>query len=284
MTVTAVVAVLLMALVYAVLVLTVPGQLWEDAVLVGRHQDETLAAAHEASRTLDHITATSLGLAVLLLAAVGLLRRRYALTAVAVGCVAVSLLLAEVLKRFVLPRPDLTEAPRHLLGNSFPSGHTSIAMSVMFGLVLVVPYRMRGLAAGLCFPWAAFVGAYTVAAGWHRPSDTFGADLLVLAVACALTAALARAGLVRPGPARRFPLRFVFVVVPLALVAVVGLLTGAVLLEAMPALPSPGPRGPALAYRAGHALAAGASALTALCFLALLRRVDLDRPSSRADT
>ncbi|MDT9692803.1 phosphatase PAP2 family protein [Streptomyces sp. P9(2023)] len=269
-------SVLLMAVVYAGLVLTATGQRWENAVLTGRLTDETLAAAHEANRTLQHITVYSLAVALLVLTAIGMIRRRYALTVAALGTVAVSLFLAEVLKRYLLVRPDLVEAPPHLTQNSFPSGHTTIAMSVMFGLVLVVPYRARGLAVGLCALWATAVGAYTVAAGWHRPSDAIGADLLVLAVACGFLALLARRGKVAPARPRRFPLRTLFVLVPLSLVALGGLGLGSLLLvDSMFVLDPTDPSAPRVAYQAGHALAAGAGAAAALLLLALLRRVDL---------
>ncbi|MEU7034699.1 phosphatase PAP2 family protein [Streptomyces sp. NPDC046237] len=270
-------SVLLMAVVYAGLVLTATGQRWENAVLAGRFTDETLAAAHEANSTLQHITVYSLAVALLVLTGIGMLRRRYTLTVTALGLVAVSLFLAEVLRRLLLARPDLVEAPAHLMHNSFPSGHTAIAMSVMFGLVLVVPYRARGIAVGVCVLWATAVGAYTVAAGWHRPSDAIGADLLVLALACGLLAVLARRGKVAPARTRRFPLWTLFVVAPLSLVAVGGLGTGIVLLvDSMYVLDPTDPSVPRLAYRAGHALVAGTGAAVTLVLLALLRRVDLD--------
>ncbi|MFF9011743.1 phosphatase PAP2 family protein [Streptomyces sp. NPDC014870] len=270
-------SVLLMAIVYAGLVLTATGQRWENAVLTGRLTDETLAAAHEANHTLQHITLSSLAAALLLLAAIGTIRRRYALTAAAVGTVAVSLLLTEVLKRFLLVRPDLVDAPPHLTQNSFPSGHTTIATSVMFGLVLVVPYRLRGLAVGLGALWAIAVGAYTVAAGWHRPSDVIGADLLVLAVGCGLLAIVARRGKVALARTRRHPYRILFVIVPLALAAAGGLGLGTVLLvDSMFLLDPADPALPRVAYQGGHALALGAGAAAALLLLGLLRRVDLD--------
>ncbi|CAM5362849.1 phosphatase PAP2 family protein [Streptomyces canarius] len=277
-------AALLLAGVYGAFVRTATGQRWENAVLAGRREDETLAAARAANGVLDHITLSSLGAAVAVLLLIGLARRRSALTVAAVGTVGVSLLLAEVLKRYVLPRPDLVNAPeRRLLGNSFPSGHTTIAMSVLFGLTLVVPYRWRGVAVGVCALWATFVGAYTVAAGWHRPSDTIGADLLVLAVACALTALLARSGRVRPVADRPRPLRALFVIAPLCGVALAGLGCGTVLLvDSMFRLPPGDPAVPRLAYAGGHVLAAGASAAVTLVLLALLHRVDLDRPREPA--
>ncbi|KUN16143.1 phosphoesterase [Streptomyces corchorusii] len=272
-------AALLLAGVYGAFVRTATGQRWENAVLAGRREDETLAAARAANRLLDHITLSSLGAAVAVLLLIGLARRRFALTVVAVGTVGVSLLLAEMLKRYALPRPDLVNAPERLLGNSFPSGHTTIAMSVLFGLTLVVPYRWRGVAVGVCALWATFIGAYTVAAGWHRPSDTIGADLLVLAVACALTALLARSGRVRPVADHARPLRALFVIAPLCGVALAGLGCGTVLLvDSMFRLPPGDPAVPRLAYAGGHVLAAGASAAVTLVLLALLHRVDLDRP------
>ncbi|MFF0225843.1 phosphatase PAP2 family protein [Streptomyces sp. NPDC004629] len=272
------VASVLVVAVYLAFVGTATGQRWENAVLAGRLQDETLAAAHEADRNLDAVTTSSLGAAVAVLAVMGLVRRRYALTAVAVSTVGVSLLSAEVLKRYVLCRPDLVGAPGSLLRNSFPSGHTTIAMSVMFGLLIVVPLRLRGVAVGLCSLWATFVGAYTVAAGWHRPSDTIGADLLVLAVACGLTAALARTGRVRHVRERRHRLRALLVLAPLSCTALLGLGAGTVLLLYSMFRLAPGdPAVPLWAYRAGHALAAGASAAVTLVLLTLLRDVDLGR-------
>ncbi|WP_225809775.1 phosphatase PAP2 family protein [Streptomyces spinosus] len=274
-------------LVYAGFVRTAAGQRWENAVLAGRARDETPTAVHQADRVLDHITVMSLGSAVGVLVVIGVARRRPALTAVAVGTVAGSLALSEVLKRQVLGRPDLVGAPPHLLHNSFPSGHTTIAMSVLSGLTLIVPYRLRAAVVGVCSLWATGVGAYTVAAGWHRPSDTIGADLLVLTVACGLTAVLARTGRVRPAPGHRHLVGSLLVVVPLVGVAVLGLGTGGLLAvgalsHAVPAWSGPGP-----AYTAGHALAAGfsaASTLALLTLLTLLRHCDLGRPRGSRET
>lgn len=273
-------------LVYAGFVRTAAGQRWENAVLAGRARDETPTAVHRADGVLDHITVMSLGAAVGVLVVIGVVRRCHALTAVAVGTVAGSLALGEVLKRQVLGRPDLVGAPPKLLHNSFPSGHTTIAMSVLFGLALIVPYRLRGPVVGVCSLWAAGVGAYTVAAGWHRPSDTIGADLLVLTVACGLTAVLARTGRVRPAPGHRHPVGSLLVVGPLVCVAVLGLGTGGLLAAGALSHAVPGWSRPGVAYTAGHALAAGASAATALALLALLRHCDLGRshrsPESRS--
>ncbi|MBT2444056.1 phosphatase PAP2 family protein [Streptomyces sp. ISL-36] len=274
-------SILLLAVVYAGLVLTATGQRWENAVPAGWLTDETPAAAYGANPTLQHLTVYSLAGGLLALTVIGILRRRFALTLAALGAVGVSLFLAELLQRHFLVRPDLVGAPPDLTRNSFPSGHTTIAMSVMFGLVLVVPYRMRGLAVGLCALWATAVGAYTMAAGWHRPSDTIGADLLLLAVACGLLALLARRGRLGPAHRRRFPFRTLFVIIPLTLAALGGLGAGLLLLVDSVFVLPPGVRSlPHDPYRSGQALAAGASAAATLLLLGLLRHVDLDaRPA-----
>ncbi|WP_322658605.1 phosphatase PAP2 family protein [Streptomyces justiciae] len=259
-------------LVYAAFVRTAAGQRWENSVWAGRAHDESLAAVHRADRVLDQITVMSLGGAVALLVLIGAVRRRYAETAVAVGVVGGSLALSEVLKRLVLRRPDLVGASPRLLDNSFPSGHTAIAMSVVFGLALVVPYRMRAAAVGVCAVWASYVGAYTVAAGWHRPSDVIGADLVVLTVACGLTSVLARLGGVRAASGRRHRAGALLVTGPLMFVAFTGLGTGGILLVGAASGAVPAWSAPGVAYTAGHALAAGAGAATSLAWLALLRR------------
>ncbi|MEU8519840.1 phosphatase PAP2 family protein [Streptomyces sp. NBC_01216] len=270
-------SVALLAVLYAWLVLTATGQRWENAALAGRLADGPLAAARSAHPGLRRLTLASLAVGVLVVALIGVLRQRYALTLVALGTVTGSLLLTEVLQLYVLGRPDLIEALPHLLGNTFPSGHTTIAVSVLFGLLVVVPHRMRLPAAGIGALWVTAVGAYTLAAGWHRPGDVLGADLLVLAVGCGLAGMLARRGRVAPTPRARHPLRTLLVTGPTALLAIAGLGVGLALLLGTMFGTAPGdPSLPRLAYLAGQGIAAGAGAAVTLSVLALLRHVDLD--------
>ncbi|MFF5500032.1 phosphatase PAP2 family protein [Streptomyces aquilus] len=273
--VAAAVAAAVCLLVYAAFVRTAAGQRWENSVWAGRARDESLAAVHRADGVLDQITVMSLGGAVVLLVLIGVMRRRWAETAVAVGVVGGSLVLSELLKRLVLSRPDLVGASPRLLDNSFPSGHTAIAMSVVFGLALVVPYRLRAAAMGVCAVWASFVGAYTVAAGWHRPSDVIGADLVVLTVACGFTSVLARVARVRAASTSRHRVATagaLLVTGPLMFVALTGMGTGGILLAGAVSGTVPAWSAPGVAYTAGHALAAGSGAATSLVWLALLRR------------
>jgi hypothetical protein len=84
------------------------------------------------------------------------------------------------LLKFLIVRPELgVDMERASAGNSFPSGHTSIAASVAVALVLVLPATVRGLGALLGAGYAAVAGVATMSAGWHRPSDAIASLLIV---------------------------------------------------------------------------------------------------------
>ena len=73
-------------------------------------------------------------------------------------------------------------------------------MGLFFGALIVVSRRWYVVVTLLALPGAAFAGVATVAADWHRVSDTVAADLLALAIGLLGLAAVAQLGLVRPGP------------------------------------------------------------------------------------
>jgi hypothetical protein len=88
--------------------------------------------------------------------------------------------------KYAIQRPDFGVDPeRAAAGNSFPSGHTAVAVSFAVALVLVLPPRLRGVAAVLGAGYAALAGVATLSAGWHRPSDAVAAILVVGAWAAA---------------------------------------------------------------------------------------------------
>ena len=128
----------------------------------------------------------SLLLAIALVAAVAVIRRRPRLALLAAASIGVSLITTEFLKLVLLERPPLV--PSFIYDNSYPSGHTTVGMSVAVAAMLVVPRRLLlPTAAGAGLFGAAF-GVAVVAAGWHRPSDAVGAFLVVLSVAAACAA------------------------------------------------------------------------------------------------
>ncbi|MBB4682847.1 phosphatase PAP2 family protein [Amycolatopsis jiangsuensis] len=171
------------ALAYVLFVRTASGQQAEDGVV---HSAQSAGRSTvdwaQPLRQVDLVVVLGgTGLVVLLLA---LVRRRFALGVTALVLLLAPLAAAQLLKLYVLVRPDVTDgsgAPGH---NSFPSGHVSAAAAVLFALAVVLPARLRTwvLAAGV--PCVAWVAAATVALGWHRLSDTVGGALLVAAVVC----------------------------------------------------------------------------------------------------
>lgn len=110
---------------------------------------------------------------------IALVRRRVVLAMVAIMLIAGATITTQLLKRDIT-RPDLgVDEARAAAGNSFPSGHTTIAAAVAVALVLVLPPRVRGVGGLLGAGYAAIVGIATLSAGWHRPSDAIAAFLVV---------------------------------------------------------------------------------------------------------
>lgn len=221
------VAAALLLLVYVVAVLTPGGQRWENAALTGSGR----ASPDEKAQALDALAAIqiwSLAAALIAIAVIGLIRRQLLTSVIALAVVLAGAGGTEVLKRWILPRPDLVSAPADLVENSFPSGHTAIAMTTMVAVFLVVPYRWRGWAMFLVMTWATSIGQYTVTAHWHRLSDTVGADLIALILGSVAAYWLHRRGLVRVSEQRRYGGRVVYVVVA-TILGVVSLALGALL-------------------------------------------------------
>lgn len=200
----------MVALSYVGFVLIGDGQAMENAALRGADQVDT-SRADEASKALNTITVASLLAACGIVGAVGLLRRSVAIALAAVGTIVMGQVLTQSLKRVILPRPGLVDVSPAFAGNSFPSGHTAIALSVLAATFIVTSHRWRGVVVFLLLSWAASIGAYTLTAKWHRLSDTLGAAGVTLVVAAVATLWLHSRGLVFhvEGPPRR--LRVVFV-------------------------------------------------------------------------
>jgi membrane-associated phospholipid phosphatase len=123
---------------------------------------------------------------------VALLRRRWFMAAV------VPAILLSANATTQLLKPALTD-PRVLdlhgveavYPGSWPSGHSTAAMSLALGLVLVAGPRLRPLAALLGAGYAIAVGYSLVALGFHLPSDVFGGYLVAATFTLLGVAALA---------------------------------------------------------------------------------------------
>lgn len=176
----ALVCLALVAVLYVLAVHTSWGQRIDDAAVDGRTLRPSVLSATD--RVLNTISVASLALGGIAIMLVALVRDRPHL-ALAAGVVIVGAnVTTQILKTGILDRPDLVGPPDPLgVMNSFPSGHSTVAMALAVGFVLVVPTAARTIAAIGGLVYATLVGAGTVTAGWHRPSDVIAAYLIVMA-------------------------------------------------------------------------------------------------------
>ena len=258
------------ALVYVLAVLTRTGQTIENAALRGADQDN-VSETDAAWQALGQITVYSLAAAVVAVALVGVLRKRWDLTVAAVGVIVAGQLVVQVLKRWLLPRPELVEVSGDYAHNSLPSGHTTIAMTVLFAAIIVVPWKWRGVMLFFVLPWATAIGQYTLTAKWHRLSDTVAADAIALSLAALASWWLQRKGSIRPhtGPRR---IGRVVLVVFWSLVAVVTLALGLVL-WVYPLAREGLNADPWVIYLGAGTFASAGSLIAALTFLACWRKI-----------
>ncbi|WP_051799086.1 phosphatase PAP2 family protein [Catenuloplanes japonicus] len=127
---------------------------------------------------LNAMSVVSLALVTALVFFIAVFRRRFLLAVVATLVIAGANLSTQLLKLRGL-RPDYGIDPDRVdVGNTLPSGHTTIAASVAIALILVLPRAISGPGALALTGWAAFAGVATLAAGWHRPSDAVAAFLV----------------------------------------------------------------------------------------------------------
>jgi membrane-associated phospholipid phosphatase len=188
--------------VYFLAVRTHSGQAFENAALAGARQHRAGTWYEDADRWLNRITAESFALSLAVIAAVGAIRRRWMLALCGVVTAGGALLFARFLKNGLPTRPNLDLAGGAFdAHNTFPSGHATAAMGLFFAMLIVVSRRWYLPVTILGLPGAVGSGVATVAANWHRLSDTVGADFVALAAGAAGLALVAQLGLV--GPALR---------------------------------------------------------------------------------
>lgn len=166
---------------YVLSVRTTTGQSAEDAILAASRftYDPPI---------LNLVTVPNLLIACAVVAVLGLVRRRVWAAVAGVAIIGVSTVLAQILKHGLLDRPALAS----IGDNTFPSGHMTAFAAVTFALLLVVPARIRTVVALVGALGLSVVGTLLLRFGWHRPSDVFGAILLVTCVS-----ALVQLGVVR---------------------------------------------------------------------------------------
>ena len=187
----AAIAGVLVVFVYLLAVHTAWGQRLDATAVRGRRvlSQNDIDVAARVHRTIDIASLVFLGAAIMLVA---LARRRPRLAIGSGVIVAGSLATTEVLKH-VLGRPQLGVFDAVKQTQSYPSGHTTIAMALAVGAMFVAPRRVRASVATAGVVFAAAVGCSLIATASHRPSDPIGAALVVTAWGSVVAAFLLRA-------------------------------------------------------------------------------------------
>ncbi|MGC4747581.1 phosphatase PAP2 family protein [Micromonospora sp. DT201] len=196
---------------------------WVDTVALTGNRIGQDTIDGPVNRILNAMSVVSLLAATAMIGFIALIRGRIALAITATLLIAGANISTQLLKHG-LNRPDYGLDPERLaVGNSLPSGHTTVAASVAVALVLVLPAKVRAVGAFLAASYAAVAGVATLSAGWHRPSDAVAA-YLVVGVWAALAGMLLlitqrEQAEVAPGDAHRIAALVLGVVGVLALVA-----------------------------------------------------------------
>ncbi|AYD91015.1 phosphatase PAP2 family protein [Actinomyces lilanjuaniae] len=163
-------------------------------LFVGTYTGQRLeAAALEGSEIGSHyvsdqaralLSTVSMPAAVVLVAVillVGWLRGSHRRALWAVVAVVGANLSTQVIKQWVLWRPDYDITARWDNANTLPSGHTTMAASAAVALVLLAGTRWRTAAAWVGAGATAAMGYSTLVCQWHRPSDVLSAVLVAVA-------------------------------------------------------------------------------------------------------
>jgi len=154
-------------------------------------------------KMLDSVPDIAVAFGVVLTVVIALVRRNWRTLIVALAAAGAATVSAQLLKYGILARPDL--AVEGYAGNSFPSGHTTVAAASALVVFLVASPRMRPMVAGWGTAFAVLAGVATLANQWHRPSDVIAALLWVALWGCIAGAVLVwpRVGVVPRADAAR---------------------------------------------------------------------------------
>jgi membrane-associated phospholipid phosphatase len=150
-----------------------------DTIALGGNWIGSNRVSGVVATALSAMSVVSVLVAAGVVAFIALARRRAAVGLAALLVIAGATITSQLIKDHLV-RPDLGVDPeRASAGNSLPSGHATVAASVAVALVLVLPPKARGPAAVVGAGYAALIGVATMSAGWHRPSDSIAAFLIV---------------------------------------------------------------------------------------------------------
>ena len=213
---------------------------------------------------LDWLPTASAVVGLVLTIAVALIRHQLRAFVIAVVVAAAAIGTAQLLKHAILSRPDL--GVEGYAGNSFPSGHTTVAAASALALYLVASPRTRARVGVWGTGFAVLAGLSTLAGQWHRPSDVIAALLVVAFWGCVGGAALSFNRAAASVPLAASPSRQWWIAIPFVIVSGAALVV--TLLDA-----SGGASGALIAYIGGLTAIAASGFLIAVTATRLFARV-----------
>ena len=221
---------LLTMLISHVALATAPGQVLDTILMEGTMRS---ASRYEAFSTLitGIVSVPVMVAAGLVVALVAAARRRPTLAGRALGAVIGANITTQILKDYILTRPNLGVTTG--AGNSLPSGHTTVAVTLSLALIVVAPQWFRSPSAWIGWAWTSLMGVSVMMEGWHRPSDVITAALIAGAWALALSPIERR-------PRHGVQVQRIMVWVSLALIVIALLATGAAMWGFSMSAASPG--------------------------------------------
>jgi membrane-associated phospholipid phosphatase len=145
------------------------------------------------------------------LVAIAIARERPRVALAVIAIMTLAPLTSETLKP-LLAHHHLSVGGAYVGAASWPSGHSTAALALVYSAVLVAPARLRPLVASVGAVFAAAVGCALLILAWHMPSDVIGGYLVAtlwtaLAVAALRGASRRRPTRERPGPTAAQPPR-----------------------------------------------------------------------------
>ncbi len=212
---------LLLAAGYGFFVRTAAGQALDDAGYFGRMPQERVLKAYD-NEILGMVRKNVILIAAGVVLVFAAIRRRFLDGMIVLAGAAMAIEGAEILKH-VLYRPELVKPggpmPAYFVGDTYPSGHTSVATSFALAVVLLMPAAWRFASAVLAGFVSASYATGVLFAGWHRPSDALGGifwTLFCLGLAALFLVAIRRHDW---DPPPRMGVRWMLPVIPGAAVA-----------------------------------------------------------------
>ena len=163
---------------YVVLVGTGWGHQLDDDTFLGRGAMSQQVVRVDAALLLGISNGTIVAATVVLLL-ISVVRRRALVGVLTVAGFFMAVAGAEILKDFVFQWralvPDDAELNAYFDGNTYPSGHATIATAFLLSLLLLSPPRWRLWLTAVAGAGSSVFAAGVVFAGWHRASDALGA-------------------------------------------------------------------------------------------------------------